>query len=45
MNYGGHGFSHILCDIVPRLRQRGVTQEEIDNITRKNPQRWLTFTK
>ncbi|KAL3867583.1 hypothetical protein ACJMK2_040467 [Sinanodonta woodiana] len=43
MKYGGHGFSHILLNIIPRMLKRGITQEAIDKIVKENPQRWLTF--
>ncbi|XP_014662580.1 PREDICTED: phosphotriesterase-related protein-like isoform X2 [Priapulus caudatus] len=45
MKYGGHGYSHILVDIVPRMLLRGVTQATIDKILVDNPRRWLTFIR
>ncbi|XP_043541658.1 phosphotriesterase-related protein-like [Chiloscyllium plagiosum] len=41
--YGGHGFSHILTNIVPKMKQRGIPQSAIDKILVENPKRWLTF--
>lgn len=41
--FGGHGYSHILTNIVPRMLQRGITQHAVDNILVENPKRWLTF--
>jgi len=41
--YGGHGYSHILQNIVPMMRTRGFTQEEIDQILIHTPTRWLTL--
>lgn len=41
--YGGHGFGHILENIVPRMRERGITDEAIDAILVVNPSRILTF--
>ncbi|MCZ6865763.1 MAG: phosphotriesterase-related protein [Chloroflexi bacterium] len=41
--YGGHGFDHILNNIVPRLRQRGVTEEQVHTMLVENPKRVLTF--
>jgi phosphotriesterase-related protein len=43
VRYGGHGFGHILENIVPRMRQRGITDEQINAITVTNPARVLTF--
>jgi len=41
--YGGFGYEHVPRNIVPRLRERGVSQETIDQILVKNPRRVLTF--
>jgi phosphotriesterase-related protein len=41
--YGGKGYAHILESIVPRMRNRGFTQEQLDNILIHNPARALTF--
>ena len=41
--YGGKGYAHILESIVPRLRGRGVTQDQIDAILVANPARALAF--
>lgn len=43
MKYGGHGFSHILQTIVPMMKTREVSQEDIDKILIHNPKTWLTF--
>ncbi|NWX82471.1 PTER protein, partial [Nothoprocta ornata] len=43
MKYGGHGYSHILKNIVPKMLLRGISQSQIDKILRENPKRWLTF--
>ncbi|KAI0219449.1 Phosphotriesterase-related protein [Lamellibrachia satsuma] len=43
MKYGGYGYSHILMNIVPKMLERGISQETIDKIIVANPQRWLTF--
>ena len=40
---GGKGFGHILENIVPRMRRRGFTQDQIDAILVENPRRALTF--
>ncbi|XP_038653954.1 phosphotriesterase-related protein isoform X2 [Scyliorhinus canicula] len=41
--YGGHGYSHILTNIVPEMKKRGLSQPAIDKILVDNPKRWLTF--
>ena len=42
-DYGGKGFSHILENIVPRMRKRGFSNEQIDVILVHNPARILAF--
>ena len=42
-SHGGKGYSHILESIVPRMRKRGFSNENIDNILIENPKRILTF--
>ncbi len=37
VTYGGHGYSHILQNIVPTMRRRGFSEAEIRAITVKNP--------
>ena len=41
--FGGHGWAHILENIVPRMRQRGFSEDQIDAIVVGNPARILTF--
>nr|XP_046265051.1 phosphotriesterase-related protein-like [Scatophagus argus]XP_046265052.1 phosphotriesterase-related protein-like [Scatophagus argus] len=41
--YGGHGYSHILRNIVPKMLMRGISQHQVDKILIDNPKRWLTF--
>ncbi|XP_061151605.1 phosphotriesterase-related protein [Syngnathus typhle] len=41
--YGGHGYSHILLNIVPKMLTRGISQTQVDKILVDNPKRWLTF--
>lgn len=36
--YGGWGYDHILCNILPMMLDEGITQEEIDLLLRANPQ-------
>ena len=42
-SYGGQGYAHILESIVPRMRKRGFSNENIENILIENPKRILTF--
>jgi phosphotriesterase-related protein len=41
--YGGAGYAHILNDILPRMRNRGITDEAIETILVDNPKRVLTL--
>jgi phosphotriesterase-related protein len=43
VKYGGHGFAHIVENIVPRMRVRGFSEDEIQAIIVHNPARMLTF--
>ncbi|KAG8443213.1 hypothetical protein GDO86_011860 [Hymenochirus boettgeri] len=43
LKYGGHGYSHILNNIVPKMLVRGISQQSIDKILLENPKKWLTF--
>jgi len=40
--YGGHGFDHLLSNVIPWMRQKKFTDEEIDMIFIRNPARALT---
>lgn len=41
--FGGHGYSHILKNIVPKMLTRGISQHQVDKILIDNPKEWLTF--
>ncbi len=41
--WGGHGYAHILENIVPRLRSEGITEEQIQTILVENPRRFLSW--
>jgi len=41
--FGGHGFSHILENIVPKMISRGISAETVHKILVTNPSEWLTF--
>ncbi|GAB6022053.1 hypothetical protein CHUAL_006199 [Chamberlinius hualienensis] len=43
MKFGGHGYSHLLKNIRPKMLSRGITQEAIDNFFIHNPAKWLAF--
>ena len=43
VKYGGHGYAHILENIVPKMRRKGFSAEQIHAITVENPARVLTF--
>lgn len=42
IKFGGHGFSHILNNVVPKMRLKDFTSEEIDTLIIHNPRTWLT---
>lgn len=42
-HYGGNGYAYLATGFLPRLRQRGVSEEEIRTITVENPRRLLTI--
>lgn len=41
--YGGHGYDHILRNLVPVMRVKGMSDEQIRRLLVENPQRLLTF--
>ncbi|XP_046433896.1 phosphotriesterase-related protein isoform X1 [Neodiprion virginianus] len=43
MAFGGHGFSHIYNNVLPKMLIKGFSQEDIDLITMKNPTTWLAM--
>ena len=45
LEYGGYGFTYVHSVLLPRLRQRGVSERAITNIMVDNPRRVLTFVK
>jgi len=42
-HYGGPGYDHILSNVIPLMRDKGLSQETINTITVENPKRLLTF--
>ncbi|XP_054721859.1 phosphotriesterase-related protein-like [Uloborus diversus] len=43
MKYGGHGFSHIIVNVLPKMLNRGLNTQDINKILISNPKSWLTF--
>lgn len=41
--YGGHGYHHIITNVLPRMKAKGLSQDEIDTIVKQNPAEWLTI--
>jgi phosphotriesterase-related protein len=41
--YGGHGYAHIIRNVVPMMRRRGFSEGEIEAILAGNPRRLLTL--
>ena len=41
--YGGWGYAHVLRDVVPVMRVKGITGEQIHTLLVENPKRLLTF--
>lgn len=40
--YAGPGYAHVFHTLLPRLREAGVSEETIHQLTHANPMRWLT---
>jgi phosphotriesterase-related protein len=43
IRYGGEGYHYLLTCVVPQMREKGVSDQAIDAVTRENPARVLTF--
>jgi phosphotriesterase-related protein len=41
--YGGDGYNHILDNVLPIMRRKGMTDGDIEAVTLKNPARMLAF--
>lgn len=41
--YGGEGYSHILENMVPMMKRKGMNDGDIDAILVHNPERILAF--
>jgi len=45
MKFGGHGYSHILRNVLPKMLDREISKAAVDKMVIQNPQRWLAYTK
>ncbi|MGM0717311.1 MAG: phosphotriesterase family protein [Halobacteriota archaeon] len=43
--YGGHGYAHILTNVLPMFEGAGVPDKAVEQILTENPQRMLTFAE
>ena len=43
--YGGRGYAHINENVIPLMRAKGMTDDQIHTITVENPKRLLTFVE
>ena len=43
--WGGHGYGYILQEVVPRMRSKGVTEQQIEDFLVNNPKTVLTFVE
>jgi len=41
--FGGHGYGHIFTNVLPMMRRRGFSDQEIDSIIVSTPKRLLTI--
>ena len=41
--YGGHGYAHILQNVLPLMREQGMSEDMVRAITVENPSRMLQF--
>lgn len=42
-HFGGHGYDHLMRNVIPLMRDRGFGDAEIDTLFRHTPRRLLTF--
>jgi phosphotriesterase-related protein len=43
IKFGGHGYSHILNNVLPKMKAKGLSQAIIDKIMIENPKTWLAY--
>jgi phosphotriesterase-related protein len=44
-SYGGVGYAHILRNVVPLMKHKGITEEQIHTILVENPKRIVAFAE
>ncbi|XP_055605566.1 phosphotriesterase-related protein [Uranotaenia lowii] len=44
IDFGGHGYSHILNNVLMRFSAKGISSDTVDTITVSNPADWLEMT-
>lgn len=42
-SFGGHGYHHVHMNILPRMFAKGLSVEQVEQMTVTNPARWLEF--
>jgi phosphotriesterase-related protein len=40
-SYGGWGYDHILSNIIPMMKDEGISVEDIDVLIKENPKKFL----
>ena len=45
VRYGGDGYAHILENVVPLMRRKGMSEDAIEAILERNPARILTMVE
>lgn len=43
VEFGGHGFAHLINNVKPKMLLKGFTETDVEIIMQKNPQNWLQF--
>ncbi|XP_014250851.1 phosphotriesterase-related protein [Cimex lectularius] len=41
-HYGGHGYSHLITNVFPQMKNKGMQDDQINQISIKNPSKWLS---
>lgn len=42
MEFGGHGYAHIINNVVPKmLTSKQITKDQVHQIVKNNPAKWL----
>ena len=43
--YGGYGYSHVISNLVPLIRLKGITEKQINKLLLDNPKHMFQITK